>query len=91
MNTAIVKFDTLADTIGPAAKNHNLAFIADLNFIRSIISGEVVGGIFDAAYRDGLTGLNHIKGDTSFPDFFFGSIEEFGKILVCESVFFGLD
>ena len=54
MDTAIVKLDSLADTIGTTTQDHNFTVFSDLYLIRGIIGGEIIGGIFYATYRDRL-------------------------------------
>ena len=61
MNAAVIKLDTLADAVGAAAQNHDLASCADLDLIRGIIGGEIIGGIFYPADRHRLPGLGHPK------------------------------
>ena len=51
MYTAVVKFDTLTDTVWSAAQNHNFLFlIAYRTFIFYMVSGIIVSTVFCSAY-----------------------------------------
>ncbi len=45
MATAVVKFNALADAVGAAAKDDDLALLAHLHFIACLVGGVVVGRI----------------------------------------------
>src|SRR4030042_780842 len=54
VHAAIIEFDPLADPVGSAAEDHYLFPVAGRNGIRRVVGGEVVGGVFHAAYRPRL-------------------------------------
>ena len=91
VDTAVVELDALADAVGAAAENHYLPFLADIDFVRGVICGEIIGRIFHAAHGDRLPRLGNIQAKTSFSDLFFRNFQQFRQILVRESVLLRLD
>ena len=55
MNAAVVKLNTLSDSVGASAQNHNLRlFRADRILIRCVVGGIVVGIVLGSADMNAL-------------------------------------
>ena len=86
MHAAVIEFYSLADAVGASSEDHHLLTVAGRYFILAVISGVVVGGILDAAYRHGVPGLFHTQGEAFPPHFLFRYSEQLGKIAVGKAV-----
>ncbi len=77
MDTAIVKLDSLPDTVGAAPKDHHLGFIgADRVFVRGIISGIVISAVRRAAHMNALPVLLHTQKYAPLPDLLFRHLQQ---------------
>ena len=69
MYAAIVKLNTLSDSVRAAAQNHNLRFIIMHRvLIRRIIGGVEIGTVFGAADMNPFPGFLHAKCKPSASD-----------------------
>ena len=67
VNTAVVKFDTLTDTVRTAAQNHDLfLIITGFCMIRRIVSGVVISAVFGTAYMHAFPCFFHAIGNSGF-------------------------
>ena len=93
MAAAVVEFDSLSDSVRTTAQNHNLFLVvcSHGSVFFCIIGGIVIAGIFNTAYRHPKPGFFYAQFVAAAADILFCNLENFGKILVAESVFFCLD
>ncbi len=91
MHTAVIKFDPLADSIGTAAQDHDLAVVGDRYQVFGIVGGKVIGRIFHPTDRHRLPGFGGTQGDTTGADIFFREIEQLGQVAIGKAVLFGLE
>ena len=91
MYTAIVKFDTLTDTVRTAAEDHDLILvIADRTFVFAVIGGVIVSIIFRSAYMNTFPRFFHALCDSRIADVFFRNSQDLSQIFVRETVQFCL-
>ncbi len=85
MHAAVVKFDTLTDSVGAAAQNDDLLFIRGLRFVFRLVGRIHVRGLrfkFRGAGIHALINRADIEGMTAVTDVVFMAPREFGKALV---------
>ena len=83
MYTAIVKFDTLTDTVWTAAEDHDLILvIADRTFVFAVIGGVIVSIIFRSAYMNTFPRFLHTLCDSRITDVFFRNFQDLSQIFV---------
>ncbi len=75
MDATIIKFNALTYTVRTAAKHQHLAPFARSHLVRRVIGRIVVGGIFDAAYRNGRPSFHHAEHYAFFPDGLLGKLQ----------------
>ena len=87
MYAAVVKFNTLPDSVGAAAQNHNLGlFCADGVFVLCIIGGVVIRLILCAADMNGLPSLLQTQRDALVSDFCFIDFQKLAQIFIGEAI-----
>ena len=91
MNAAVVKLDSLADAVGASTQNHYLASFADRNFVRGIIGGKIICGVFDATYRDGFPSFNYAQTPAALADLGLGDAKYLREVSVSKAVLLCLD
>ena len=85
MHAAVVKFDTLTDSVGAAAQNDDLLFIRGLRFVFRLVGRIHVRGLrfkFRGAGIHALINRADIESMTAVTDVVFMAPREFGKALV---------
>ena len=91
MYTAIVKFNTLTDTVRTAAKDHDLVLIVTYRtFILAMIRRVIVSIVFCSAYMYTFPCFFHTFGDSCVTDIFFRNFQDLSQIFVRETVQFCL-
>ena len=77
MNTAVIKFNTLTDSVRTAAEYHYLWLVAyrALIFVK-VIGRVVVCGVFCTAYMNAFPSLLNSEADTCISYLFFGYFEK---------------
>ena len=90
MHAAVVKLNSLSDSVGAAAEDHNLWFFsADGVFILRVVCGIVVGAVFGAAYVHAFPGLFYADLNPAVPDISFRDLQDLAQILIREAVLLG--
>jgi len=90
VNAAVVEFNTLADSIGPAAQNHYLAIPGYRHSIRRVVGGKIIRCIFHAADRYGFPGFRYAQRLPLFADRLFLFAQNLCQIFIGKAVFFRL-
>ena len=72
--TAVVEFDTLADTVWTTAENHNLLVVGNRILVGCVVSGVVVLSVLCTAYMDTFPGFFTAKFDSAVSDIFFRNL-----------------
>ena len=88
MYTAVVKFDTLSDTVWSAAENHDLFLVRYGRFIFCIVRRIVICTIFCTTYTNRLPALCDTKSGSCLANLFFCHIEDLCQITVGKTIFF---
>ena len=91
MHAAVVKFNSLADTVRASTQNHDLAVFADADLVRCVVCRVIISCILDAADRYGIPRLCHACAQPLFTNVFFRNVQNLREVAVSKSVFFGLD
>ena len=92
MYAAVVKFDTLSDSVWTAAEDHNLRFVCGYRvFVRCVVGGVIVSAVLCAAYVDTFPGFLHTERDTVIADIFFRNLQNLAQVFIGETVFFRCD
>ena len=72
MDTAVVKFNTLADAVGASAQNHYFRLVGAYRvFVFSVVGGEVVSAVRRAADMDAFPSLLHTQLNAAAADVVF--------------------
>ncbi len=88
MDTAIVKFNALTNTVGAAPEDHDFLLAAYRALVFGAVGGIIVGAVGGAADMDGFPGLFNPQGQTVMAHRFFLLIPQFCQIFVGKSVLF---
>ena len=92
MDTAIVKLDTLSDTVGSSAQDHDLRFISTYRIlIGCIVCGIIICAVLRSADMNAFPGFLHTKGYAMIADILLGNLQQLTQILVGEAVLLGTD
>ena len=92
MNTAVVKFDTLTDTVGTAAKDHDLRFVLGYRIlIFCVVGGVIVSTVFCTAYMNAFPGFRKTKAQTFAADRILRHFKDLAQIFVREAILFSCD
>ena len=76
MDTAVIKFDTLADSVRAAAQDHNLLFVCVYRiFIRCVVGGVIISVVFRTAYVNPFPSLFHTQFDAMAADILFRDLQ----------------
>ncbi len=90
MHAAIVELDALADAVGTAAEDHDLAPLAHGDLVGAVVGGVVIGRVLDAADGHRVPGLDHAQTRAALANIHLGDTQQFSEIPVGKPVFFGL-
>ena len=91
MDTAIVELNTLADTVGAAAQNHDLLLVVSCGaLILNMIAGVVVSGILGTADVYAFPAFHNAVGGALAADILFRNIQNLAQVLIGETVQLGL-
>ena len=77
MNAAVVKFNTLADTVWAAAENHHFFTVGRTGFAFFFVSGVEIGGFsgkLGGAGVDAFVNRMQVQRIAVFADFFFAYV-----------------
>ena len=93
MAAAVIELDTLPDSVGPAAENHNfLAVVGSGDFVLLAVVGRIVIGlILHAGNGNLMPRLDAAEPLALRADILFGNAEQLREILVGKAVLFRLD
>ena len=77
MNTTVIKFDALSDTVGAAAKDHDLGVIGmDRVFVWGIVSGIVISTVRGTADMNSFPGFLYSQLDAMIADRVFWNFQK---------------
>ena len=83
MYTAVVKFDTLSDTVWTAAKDHDLRFICIYRIlIFSVVSRVVVSAVFGTTYVYAFPCFCHAELDSLISDVLLRNLKDLAEVSV---------
>ena len=92
MYTAVVKLDTLTDSVWSAAKDHNLRFILGYRIpVPCIVSRVIISTILCTADMNAFPGLFNPQADSVIADLILRDLQQLAQILIRETVFLCLD
>ncbi len=87
MNTTIIKFNSLADTVRSAAKNHNFRFsVPNLILIRRIVGRIIVSTVLCSAYMDALPGFFYPKLQTAIAYILLRDFQNLTQVFIRKSI-----
>ena len=87
MNTAVVKFDTLTDTVGTAAKDHDLRFVLGYRIlILCVVGGIIVSAVFCTAYMNAFPGFRKTKAQSFAANLILGHFKDLAQIFIRETI-----
>ena len=88
MYTAIIKFNTLTDTVWSSAKDHDLWFFCgDRVLIQRIVRGIIISSVFGSADMYAFPCFFHTEGNTPITDFFFRNLQNLADVFIGETIF----
>ncbi len=88
MYTAVVKFDTLTDTVWSTAKDHDLFLVRYRRLVFCIVRRIIIRTVFCTAYANRFPALGNTKSRSCLADLFFCHFKDLCEITVGETVFF---
>ena len=92
MNTAIVELDSLSDTVGTAAQDHDLGLVLIHRvLIRRIISGVEISAVLRAADMHALPGFLHAQRKAALSYGRLRDLQKLTQIFIGKTVLFGCD
>ena len=92
MTAAVVKLNSLTNSVRTAAQNHNLLFVVwCFRSICTVICWIIIISIFHAAYRNSKPGFLNSKRITAVTDCFFRNFKNLWQIFIAKTIFFSLN
>ena len=86
MNTTVVKFDTLADTVRTSSENHNLLIVAAWTFIFNMVAGVIISRIFGAAYMNAFPAFHDSCRCSGIANSLFRNFQNFTQIFIRKAI-----
>ena len=86
MNTAVVKFNTLANAVRTAAQNHDLTIVRRRGIIRRIVGWIVVSAVLRTAYVNAFPSFGNTKAQAVSTNVIFRNIKQLAQVTVREAV-----
>ena len=92
MYTAIVKLDTLTNSVWTATEDHNLRFcLRHRILVLGIVSGIIIRAVFCSTDMDTFPCFFNPKADSVITDFFLRNLQQLAQIFIRETIFLCLD
>ena len=89
--TAVVKLDTLADTVRSAAQDHDLLTVGCFrDILVQVVAGVVIAALFGTGYVHLVPVLYHIQSRTAVADRILRGIQDLCQVQIGEAVFLRL-
>ena len=90
MNTAVVKLDTLTDSVRTSAEDHDLRLVAGYRIlVRCIVSRVIISAVRCSTHVNAFPCFLYAEGNSAVPDIIFRNFQNLAQVFIRESIFLG--